>query len=389
MKNELFKKINQLNKNLSPEIDDGSLLIRHPEFGFDKSFPMAHRSDDELVQNVEDFLQIKYIKGKCLYKKDYAELLIDLFGSNLVNTLSSHKFSIEKDHTLTNINYEISQISETFFEFVSRTLLEFEYGRSKLTSLKIYYLDEVLTLSLDNTSDFEKKVEWLAKSIIFDISHKSSICLKLIDVSQVEKNESPKDILGNSKLIAKKSVISNYDQDLIQYYYRAIQMEPSEFQYLAFYQVLECIFDEVYLSETISDARKIIESSWFSPAQDKDIEGLINMIDRYHKEKDDREKTRLVLQKYFKGETRDEAYFLANGEIINILQQLKKIKDNKEAKDLQKLTNIVYDFRSKCVHSNRTYPFRTEFQNSPEELELYIALIKKIAEKIILNYRIR
>jgi len=76
-------------------------------------------------------------------------------------------------------------------------------------------------------------------------------------------------------------------------------MEASEFQYLAFYQVLECIFDEVYLSETISDARKIIESSWFSPVEDEHIKGLINIIDRYNKEKDDREKTRLVLQKIF------------------------------------------------------------------------------------------
>jgi len=379
-----------LNKKLSPEMGDDSVLIRHPDFGFDKSFPMTVRNDDDIIQNIEDFLQIKYIKGKCLYKKDYAEFLVDLSGStNLVNTLGRCKFSVEKDQTLTDINYEIGQISEAFFEFINQTLLEFEYEQSDLTTLKIYHVDKVVALSLDNTSDFEKEVEFMAKSIIFDVYHKSSICLKLIDISHVKTDEPLKDILENSKLISKKSVVLNYDNDLIQYYYRAIQMEASEFQYLAFYQVLECIFDEVYLSETISDARKIIESSWFSPAEDKDIKGLINIIDRYNKEKDDREKTRLVLQKYFKGETRDEAYLLANREMIDIFKKLDKIKSDKEAKDLQKLTNTIYDFRAKCVHSNRTYPFRTEFQDSPEELTLYIALIKKIAEKIILNYRIR
>jgi hypothetical protein len=330
MKKELLKKINQLNKDLSPEIGDDSLLIRHPEFSFDKSFPMTDRNDDNIIQDIEDFLQIKYVKGKCLYKKDYAEFLVDLSGSNLVNTLGRCKFSVEKDQTLTDINYEIGQISEVFFEFINQTLLEFEYEQSDLTCLKIYHVDKVLTLSIDNTSDFEKQVEFIAKSIIFDVSHKSSISLKLIDISHVKKDEPLTDILEKSKLISKKSVVLNYDKDLIQYYYRAIQMEPSEFQYLAFYQILECIFDEVYLSETISDARKIIESSWFSPAKDKDIEGLINIIDRYNKEKDDREKTRLVLQKYFKGETRDEAYFLANGEIIDILGKLKKIKDRRK-----------------------------------------------------------
>jgi len=361
MNEKLLKKINQLNKKLSPEMGDDSLLIRHPEFSFDKSFPMTDRNDDDIIQNIEDFLQIKYIKGKCLYKKDYAEFLVDLSGStNLVNTLGRCKFSVEKDQTLTDINYEIGQISEAFFEFINQTLLEFEYEPSDLTTLKIDHVDKVLALSLGNTSDFEKKVEFMAKSIIFDVSHKSSICLKLIDISHVKTDEPLKDILENSKLISKKSVVLNYDNDLIQYYYRAIQMEASEFQYLAFYQVLECIFDEVYLSETISDARKIIESSYFSPVDDEHIKGLINIIDRYNKEKDDREKTRLVLQKYFKGETRDEAYLLANREIIDILKNLDKI-----------------------------YPFRTEFQDSPEELTLYIALIKKIAEKIILNYRIR
>jgi len=180
MNEELLNKINQLNKKLSPEMGDDSLLIRHPEFSFDKSFPMTDRNDDDIIQNIEDFLQIKYIKGKCLYKKDYAEFLVDLSGStNLVNTLGRCKFSVEKDQTLTDINYEIGQISETFFEFINQTLLEFEYEPSDLTTLKIYHVDKVLALSLGNTSDFEKKVEFMAKSIIFDVSHKSSICLKL------------------------------------------------------------------------------------------------------------------------------------------------------------------------------------------------------------------
>lgn len=62
------------------------------------------------------------------------------------------------------------------------------------------------------------------------------------------------------------------------------------------------------------------------------------------------------------------------------------IKKDEELKDMQKLISIIYDYRCKCTHSNRTYPFRSAYENNNDELSGYISLIKKIAEKIIINY---
>ncbi len=387
MKKELLDKLEKLNSKLSPEIRDDFLIIKHPEYNFDKAFPSANRSVEDVINDIEQYLKIKYIKGKCLYKENYIEFLISLSDSDFADTLGRCKFHVETDSKQENkIHYEIGEISDLFFEFVDNTL-EFDYSKPDLTSLKIFKINKILHTSIDEHI-FLTKAEHIAKSIIFDISHKVSVFLKLIDMSTIKKDEKEPlaDLSEKAKLIVKKSVSLRYDTDLVQYYYRAVQMVPSEFQYLAFYQVLECIFDEVFLSETIQDSRKIIESSWFSTDDDKNIEQLIDIIERYNKAKNDREKIKLVLEKYFKGNARDEAYFLSNKNIIDILNNLKKIKDKNELKDLNKISSIIYDFRSKCTHSNRAYPFRTEFQDSQEELLLYIDLIKNVAEKIILNY---
>lgn len=384
-KDNLIDKIVELNKDLLPEIRDDYLVIKHPEFKFDKSFLC---DNDDIIKDVTTFLEIIYIKGKCFYKDNYIEFIINLSQSNFVNTLGRIQFSIEKGPEITDrIHYEIGQISDEFFEFIDNTL-EFDYIKSDFTTLKIYNINRLLESDI-RSETFIREAENIAKSIIFDVSHKTSISLKLIDISTIKKDEAIpfEDILKRAKLIDKKTATLSYDRDLIQYYYRAIQMPSGEFQYLAFYQVLECIFDEVYLSETIHDSRKIIESSWFSSGNDKSIEKLVNIIDRYNKEKDDREKIKLVLKKYFREDTRDEAYLLANEAIFNVLKKLKKMSDIKELKDIQKLGNIIYDYRCKCTHSNRTYPFQTEFRGSQEELDLYIELIKKVTEKIVINYK--
>ena len=82
------------------------------------------------------------------------------------------------------------------------------------------------------------------------------------------------------EVIEKRCIFTNdYDKDLVEYYYEAMQMDISEFQYMAFYRVIECIFDEVYKYETIQDVKYIINSDTFSSYDDKDI---INIVEFHH-----------------------------------------------------------------------------------------------------------
>lgn len=386
MSDELKSKLVDLNDKLSPEIRDDCVIIIHPEFRFDKSFSIKNRNTEDIIEDVNQFLKIKYTKGYCLYYENHTEFLISLSDSDFADSLVRSNFIIEGKFDDDIISYEVGYISDQFFEFIDNTL-NFDYSQSELVTLKIYNVNKILKIRFDD-EDYSDKATGIAKSIIFEISYKTDIYLKLLDISAVKKDEehSSKDLSEHGKLIDNKILPSRYDKDLIQYYYRAIQMIPSEFQYLAFYQVLECIFDEVFLSETIQDLRRVIESSWFNTNKDENMEELIKIFERYSRSKNDREKTRIVLDKYFKGQVRKEAYYLSNRDITNILKKLKKIKKEDDLNDLQKLADIIYDYRCKCTHSNRAFPFRTEFQGSSEELEIYISLIKKIAEKIIINY---
>lgn len=163
-------------------------------------------------------------------------------------------------------------------------------------------------------------------------------------------------------------------------------MENSEFKYLAFYQILECIFDEVYLHETVQDVKQVMNSSWFSSHDNSDVTKVIDLVEKYNKNKNDREKLKLVLEKYFKGEVHEHAFLLANKEIISNLKEMDKIKKEKDLNDLQNLTNVLYDFRCQCTHSNRSYPIKTDYDRTTQELESYIELIKKVTERVIVNY---
>jgi hypothetical protein len=64
MSEKLLNKINQLDKDLSPEISDDSLLIKHPEFNFDKSFLIDGRNNDDIIQRGKGFSANKIFTRK-------------------------------------------------------------------------------------------------------------------------------------------------------------------------------------------------------------------------------------------------------------------------------------------------------------------------------------
>lgn len=127
---------------------------------------------------------------------------------------------------------------------------------------------------------------------------------------------------------------------------------------------MECIFDKVHLYATVQDVKHIINSDWFSKHSNEDIKIVIEMVDTYNKKRSDREKLTLVLENYFRGSLHHNAFLTANRSIINILKEMKFIKDDKELKDLKKVVDIIYDFICKCTHSNRTFPVKRNFENS-------------------------
>lgn len=369
---------------------DDEIMVVSPDWGKEIYLELndEHKTIDDLVGFVRRLKEYNYVECKSCYENDYVEFIVE-FKDWKYEYLKYKLYGIEDSQT--NITYEINPISQVLLTLI-RTNERYdtdEFYDEDLITLKIRNINSVIGISVDN-EHFYKKAKQLAKSIIFDISRKygvdiylSSFICSYLDLGD-EINEM------QDEVIEKRCTLTNdYDNDLVEYYYAAIQMDTSEFQYIAYYRVIECIFDEVYKYETVQDIKYMINSDSFSSVDDKDIINIVDIVEKYQKQKNDREKIRLVFDKYLKGTIRDEVFYIVNKDIIEILKDdLNIIKKDDELKDCQKIGNIIYDFRCKCTHSNREFNSRGNFDDSFEELENYINLIKKVCQRIIVNYNV-
>ncbi|MDU5080208.1 hypothetical protein [uncultured Tissierella sp.] len=385
--------ISKYNPNVTGAITDDEISLSSKSWKKDLYFYLDE--DTDIEKFIEDFFILKYIPRLGCYMDNYIEFMLSTPYTFF--QLSFEGYNVPELECFDDkIYYEISGISDHLFNIIrvnEKYNDDFIESLRYIATIKIYNVNDIKKISIDDVS-FIEVAKNTAKNLLFDLSYKHSLVLTLeelpndFEVFEDFEDYDPVFELAETMVNIKDNYIKkSYDSDLINYYYRANKMDDSEFKYTAYYQVLECIFDEVYLHETVQDIKQIINSSWFSSYDDENIVSLINVVEQYNKNKNDREKLKLVLEKYFKGDSHDEAFFLSNQDIIDILiNKLKKISRKEELKDLQKIATIIYDYRCNCTHSNREYPFRTTFTGDYNELNNYIELIKKVSERIIINY---
>jgi hypothetical protein len=381
---ELEEKLKKIHKDITVTITVDGLFVVHPDFDNEIEFDKDEETDDELVEIVTDFFNYEYQDGQYIRKKDYQEIVIDV--STYSPIWFDENFEIPTQGNIENkIHYQIGEISKDFEIFLKNNIFWEGFDTQYFRSLKIYSVNTQLKIS--EKKDLDKAYTEILNSIFFDLHYKNDLKLSTIDLSDSEKYDFDHHEEPEIEDVEDTSVVyGKYDTDLLSYYNRAVNMSDSEFKYLAYFQVLECIFDEVYKYETIEDVKGILQSNWFSNRKNDDIGAIIDIVDRYNKDKNDRNKTKLVLDKFFKGELHDEAYFLVNKEISELLIEMKLIQKETELKDCQKLANIIYDFRCECTHSNRSYPIKNTTVISNDNLSQYLLLIRKVSERIILNY---
>lgn len=345
--------------------------------------------DGEAYINSYDYLNkigsYFYDECKSIYQNGYYEAIVqtnDWRYEYLGLLLKGH--SSNKDDVI----YEVSPISRDFRNIIN---LNENYNKDYFTidegvTLKIWNIDKKFIYTPLN-SDFKPFITRLVHSILFEISRKHSVDIKMssFDYDFDDIEEEVEGLESEFKVEICK-LDKEYDTDLLNYYYEASLMDESEFQYIAYYRVIECIFDEVYRAQTLSDVKSIINSDGFSTYSNSDLGMIVELVEKYQKDKNDKEKIRLVFEKYLRGNLRDEAFLYSNKEIIDILiDDLKLIKKPNEFKDMQKIGNIIYDFRCQCTHSNRTYSKKTVNIKS-DGLRNYIRLIKKVCQRIITTF---
>lgn len=383
-----------INVSLNPHYD-GTVMLESPNWRRALEFGEDINEDDIVLNNtfdnIRNFFESEYKEREYCYRKNYIEFPI-MVGNNEGFYGLFEELQSEPERFYDNgLTFEISKISEYFWSLIFKDQrYEFEelYEDTHISTLKIYNLNSFLNINCEDSTFVGKGYE-AAKNILFKLSHQYSIHLEIVEIPDFDDESFIDDHYEEMESfdnIDEHTLLKLYDKDLIYYYYRAMNMEKSEFKYLAYYQILECIFDEVHLHATIQGVKQIINSDWFSKHSDEDIKTVIEIVGTYNHQRNDRGKLLIVLEKYFKGSLNDKAFLAANRSIINILKEMELIKQDRDLNDLQKIVDIIYNYRCECTHSNRTFPARGSLGNSKHELKNYINLIKKLTQIIIINY---
>lgn len=362
---------------------------------YDKELEIVFGVNDDIIVNddeepieddfIHDFINSKYILGQSILRDNYYEIVIDF--NNILDYYDLDALEIKGcgDDYLNKTYYEIGALSLEFGEFLKQSIHWEHFSPEYYQSIKIYNLNKLIPGNC-NEELFIKNANDYVSIILFQISTHHGLNIKRLDLSDSDTYDPDMEEFDSESISSTIIEPYNYDIDLINYYNRANLMSNDSFKYLAFFQVIECLFDEVFRDQTIQDAKAIINSNWFNSHNSENVLELIKLVEKFSKEQNDRNKIRLVLEKYFKMNMHEEAFLLAYSDISDILLELKLIKDEKEINDIQKVGNIIYDIRCEYTHSNRAFDKRKETKIDEEDLSNHIELIKLISKAIIENY---
>ena len=192
-----------------------------------------------------------------------------------------------------------------------------------------------------------------------------------------------------------------YNQELIAYYNEAISSTALSHKYLSFYHILEYFYENIFMEDQISIARKIITDVGFSHKRKKDIVKLINNIHSKAIDKDvainEKVALSLLIHKHIPLDLLKERLIDRYGQdFLEVLKRKVEFSDgniiNFSEKDekqyIDSITNRIYKTRNAIVHSKES--FKDDKKNNKyrpvkddNELLSEIALIQVIAEIII------
>lgn len=195
-----------------------------------------------------------------------------------------------------------------------------------------------------------------------------------------------------------------YNQELIAYYNEAISSTALSHKYLSFYHILEYFYENIFMEDQISIARKIITDVGFSHKRKKDIVKLINNIQSKAIDNDiainEKVALSLLIQNHIPQVQLKERLIERYG--LDFLEVLKRKVNFSNGNDIifsnaepnqyiNSLTGRIYKTRNAIVHSkesftddkknNKYHPIKDD-----NELLSEIALIQVIAEIVINDY---
>lgn len=192
-----------------------------------------------------------------------------------------------------------------------------------------------------------------------------------------------------------------YLNELILHYQKGISSESIDHQYLSFYHVLEHFFEKIYNDDILNSIKNELTKPSFSYKRNKDISGLIGLIQNRLKYKNDEfqlnepEALELTLKKFIK----DIPYLATEiGTISPTLIEYFKTtevpfskgnKVNFENSNVNEIyTNLakrIYVTRNSIVHSKETDRIKYTPFRDDKDLLTEIYLLRLIAEIVIIE----
>lgn len=232
--------VDKVEKNICIWTNTETVILNNDQWTKELEFPLDKElyDSDSLIDEVSDFFDLKYIPVKACYTEDYFEVFVNLPEIFWGDGLSGVHFLAEDEEQMQDrIHYEISNISPHF-----ANLIELKQGYSdfevvdSFSTLKIYNINKITEMAINN-SEFEERIWYFAKCILFELSSKHSLAINFYELPEDEEDGYDLEEMVDSLNDTESPYLRKfYDSDLIDYYHRALVMLDSEFKYLSFYQ---------------------------------------------------------------------------------------------------------------------------------------------------------
>jgi len=343
---------------------------------------------EDLRAGITDFLSATYLPHQAILYRNRAEFLVSIAQSYYVDSLTHYDTRIGVDDFAPDFHYAVSPISKTLERWLSISV-DGDWLDSSLYSIKINFPASELDKSENDNAARWNKAYAAVHTVILNLSRSFHIDLELISLPEDYDSDPYYEVLeeaGKTLGTGKQLINKTYDYDLMQYYYRAVVMKDSPFKFLAFYQVLEALFDEAQRIESVADVRGLLTASGFSPWADMKVQELVESVLRYSTERDERSKLRRVLELFFRGSQHDDAYQRANSDIADLLIRGGWLGKLEDLKDVARLASVLYDYRCRAAHAERTFPRSQSVDPEVEKEALLLRVVKLFAERVIIGY---
>ncbi len=329
-------------------------------------------SAEFLIKRFEPFFTEQIIKNDSL-EISLQEKISDKLCIFIFNQLPNEKRRIPIPSSFIN---EYLKQDSTIFDFLR-------------IAFRPYHSLKVTSLITENNIDYIQ----YAKSFIFNsamLKHRSFALVESSDILSTELR-SPTRFFPKSELDIP---YRKYIDDVVQYFIEGTAARVPKIKFLSFYNVLEYFFDKIYIDDKCLKIQKIITNPKFNHNNLNNYKKILEALDikkAKNLEKNmfsEIEALKLLLTKYI--DVEDFKIFLQNcplycntdaHKIPNTTFSLIDSNENLIAK----MCNRIYKVRNALVHSKESENIRYLPQKDDSYIQNEIALIRYLAQEVIIN----